>query len=311
MYTIATTKSPSYMRVALTSKPFMLSKPLREVLKHIDKFLFACENKSVSRIYKAPQRKYKTTKDLSVVYTHVEPIAAKEAVYWTTVKRALLTSLWLDTTREVVAHVASACANDVDRARHCPPMGFKSHGFPCRNSICPNCYMRDVAIFSKQLQDLKPLDESKVAFLIDMQAPFAETLYGQDCESLQFPHLDIKSAFGANITPGLCGKTIGARVDSRKAYLCTNYFAAVNVEEQDAAYKKIKAKLKKMMGKNTDLQATVRIVPDIESLAGGMFNHCPFSLITSSTSDLSSLTLHYTVESYRTKVANKKTYQIF
>lgn len=171
--------------------------------------------------------------------------------------------------------------------------------------------MRDVAIFSKQLQELKPLDESKAAFIIDMQVPFADTIYGQSCDNLQFPQLDIKSAFGAHVAPGLCGKTIGARVDSCKSYLCTNYFATVNVNDQDAAYKKIKAKLKKMMEKNTDLQATVRIVPDIESLAGGMFNHCPFSLITSSTSDLSSLTLHYTVESYRTKVANKKTYQIF
>jgi hypothetical protein len=311
MYTIATTNSPSYMRVSLTSKPFMLSKPLREVLNHIDRFLFASENKSVSRIYKAPHRKYKTTKDFSVVYTHVEPVAAKEAAYWTTIKRALLTSLWLDTTKEVIAHVASACANDVDRARHCPPMGFRSKGFPCRSSICPNCYMRDVAVFSKQLQTLKPLDESKVGFIVELQVPFADTIYGYDCEALQFPQLDIKAAFGTSVTPGMCGKTIGARVDSSKPYLCTNYFAAVNVGDQDIAYKKIKTKLKKMLEKNLNLQATVRIVPDIESLAGGMFNHCPFSLITSSTSDLSSLTLHYTVESYRTKVANKKTYQIF
>ena len=311
MFELSTTKPTSYMRVALTSKPYMLSKSMQAVLKHIDKFLFDSDNKAVARIYKAPQRQYKSTKNLDVVYTHVEPVAAKEAVYWTTIKRALLTSLWLDATKEIVAHVASACANDVDRARYCPPMGFRSKGFPCRNSICPNCYMRDVAVFSKQLQALHPLTESNCGILIELQIPFEETLYGQSCEDLQFPQLDVKAAFGHKIVAKTCAKTLGSRVQSGKCYLCTNYLAVLDAKDEEAAYKKIKTKITKMMEKTPNLQATARIVADHDAMVAGMFNHCPLSLITSSTSDLSSLALHYTVESYRTKVANKKTYQIF
>lgn len=300
-----------HTKIALLAKPYMLAKPLVQVLSRLDKRLFESSMRDIRFTYKMPHRMYKTTKDLGCIYSGVNPTAIKEAQYYSTIKRALLTSLWYDVVKEVIAGGASACANEVIRGGYCPPMGFASNKYACRNSMCPNCYMRDVAMFYKELKELKLFEKQQAGFVVKLQVPFTETMYGQDCEAINFAQLDLRATLGSKVQSQVSGKTLGAWAEGSTALLCTNYFCTVEQEKQEPACRRLKAKLNKMMAESNNMRASLTMVQNEDDLCANMFDHCPFSLITLYSSDLSNLSLHYTVESYRTKVANKKSQQIF
>jgi len=295
--------------VYLNMSPFELNQSLIRVMGSISDSFKANKNNSIFRSHTKILMDYKDNKNLWAIIRAGNRLnmSSIKTSKLRLVQRAAMTYMFRGFSLLCWAHTLMYTPNSLKRMLKCQPVGFGNSGFyPCKHIMCPNCYMRKAAAYSKTLAGLNPVNP---AIIIKVETPFDEHIHGYIPVPIRntsrIRTLRKRMVLGENDNLFM---TSGVALTNRHPSITVNFHVISDPQDFDRNMENAKDfadAIEKFERENSTKVKIVK-VDKTAYLPSKMYEDCPIKLIGTSEIGFDDLRLQFTVNEYCDALYNKR-----